>query len=158
MAKGQKKGKRKTKKAPPSNDQSETRDEFFISTKPTDAVIKESSEGASVEAENTHQEAYPKRNQDSDTAEGRTLFIRNVPFEADDESLHQFLSSFGELELAKIVRDKMTNHPRGTAFAKFVRKEDVDNILLKFSKSYVSFDLLTFFIHVKFIQIIVSVY
>nr|VZI33881.1 unnamed protein product [Spirometra erinaceieuropaei] len=70
-----------------------------------------------------------------DVCEGRTLFIRNVPFDADEHRLQEFFSAFGELEFVKIVKDKVTQHPRGTAFAKFVRKEDADRVLLDSSRT-----------------------
>ncbi|KAL5104219.1 RNA-binding protein 28 [Taenia crassiceps] len=70
----------------------------------------------------------------SDTAEGRTIFIRNVSFDADEDSLHQFLANFGKLIFVKIVKDKLTQHPRGTAFAKFESKADAESILLQASK------------------------
>ncbi|VDM25856.1 unnamed protein product [Hydatigera taeniaeformis] len=70
----------------------------------------------------------------SDTVEGRTVFIRNVSFDANEDRLHQFLTRFGNLESVKIVKDKLTQHPRGTAFAKFESKEDAENILLQASK------------------------
>ncbi|VDN13161.1 unnamed protein product [Dibothriocephalus latus] len=69
-----------------------------------------------------------------DVCEGRTLFIRNVSFDADEHRLQEFFSAFGQLEFVKIVKDKVTQHPRGTAFAKFVRKEDADRVLLDSSK------------------------
>lgn len=110
--------------------------EFFISKRPEEPLKLESTPGQISGEDNAE---LPRRGYGSDTSEGRTIFIRSVPFDADERSLYQFLSTFGELEFAKIVKDKMTNHSRGTAFAKFALKEDVDNILLKFSKSYVSF-------------------
>ncbi|VDO00955.1 unnamed protein product [Rodentolepis nana] len=112
--------------------------EFFISKCPTKPIKLEStSKEISEEVFSTQLEsALPRKGQCSDTSEGRTLFIRNVPFDADEQSLYQFLATFGELEFVKIVKDKMTNHSRGTAFAKFVLKEDADNVLIKFSKSF----------------------
>uniref|UniRef100_A0A0X3PLH5 RNA-binding protein 28 n=1 Tax=Schistocephalus solidus TaxID=70667 RepID=A0A0X3PLH5_SCHSO len=70
-----------------------------------------------------------------DVCEGRTLFIRNVSFDADEHRLQEFFSAFGQLEFVKIVKDKLTQHPRGTAFVKFVRKEDADRVLLDSSKA-----------------------
>ncbi|KAM3186910.1 hypothetical protein ACTXT7_003377 [Hymenolepis weldensis] len=107
--------------------------EFFISKRPEESLKLESTPREISEEDNAE---LPRRCYGSDTSEGRTIFIRSVPFDADEQSLHRFLSTFGELEFTKIVKDKITNHSRGTAFAKFVLKEDVDNILLKFSKSY----------------------
>ncbi|VDL60013.1 unnamed protein product [Hymenolepis diminuta] len=127
---GSKKSKKVTQLIEKMNQQD---GEFFISKRPEESLKLESTPRQISVEDNAE---LPRRGYGSDTSEGRTIFIRSVPFDADEQSLYQFLSTFGELEFAKIVKDKMTNHSRGTAFAKFVLKEDADNILLRFSKSY----------------------
>ncbi|KAL7055700.1 hypothetical protein AAHC03_022794 [Spirometra sp. Aus1] len=94
------------------------------------------SEIASV-GQNLQQQQQPRISgqRAPDVCEGRTLFIRNVPFDADEHRLQEFFSALGELEFVKIVKDKVTQHPRGTAFAKFVRKEDADRVLLDSSRT-----------------------
>lgn len=65
----------------------------------------------------------PTKGPSKDIAEERTLFIRNVAFDATEEDIGKVLEKYGELKYVLICMDKMTDHPRGTAFAQFkVRK------------------------------------
>ncbi|CAH8584224.1 unnamed protein product [Schistosoma intercalatum] len=70
----------------------------------------------------------------SDTSEGRTIFIRNLSFDVEEDALYTFFSQFGPLEFAKIVKDPATQHSRGTAFVKFVNAEDASNVLQQSDK------------------------
>lgn len=66
----------------------------------------------------------PTKGPSKDVAEERTLFIRNVSFDATEEDVGKVLEKFGELKYVLICMDKMTDHPKGTAFAQFkVRKK-----------------------------------
>ncbi|KAL8873485.1 MAG: hypothetical protein Q9174_001059 [Haloplaca sp. 1 TL-2023] len=56
--------------------------------------------------------------------ESSTLFIRNVPFTATDESLYQHFTSFGPVRYARVVVDPSTQRPRGTAFVCFWNEAD----------------------------------
>ncbi|RPA95161.1 hypothetical protein L873DRAFT_1813346 [Choiromyces venosus 120613-1] len=59
-----------------------------------------------------------------------TVFIRNLPFSTDDESLHEhFESNFGPVRYARIVMDHATERPRGTGFVCFFNLEDCDRCL-----------------------------
>ena len=59
-----------------------------------------------------------------------TVFIRNLPFSTDDETLHKhFESDFGPVRYARIVMDHATERPRGTGFVCFFNKEDCDRCL-----------------------------
>jgi len=59
-----------------------------------------------------------------------TVFIRNLPFSTDDETLHKhFESNFGPVRYARIVMDHATERPRGTGFVCFFNKEDCDRSL-----------------------------
>ncbi|KAF2202259.1 RNA-binding domain-containing protein [Delitschia confertaspora ATCC 74209] len=53
-----------------------------------------------------------------------TLFIRNLPFSADDESLQEHFEQFGPVRYARIVLDRETERPKGTGFVCFVKEED----------------------------------
>ncbi|KAF2010153.1 RNA-binding domain-containing protein [Aaosphaeria arxii CBS 175.79] len=59
----------------------------------------------------------------------RTIFIRNLPFTADDDSLFEQFSQFGKLRYARVVMDQQTEKPKGTGFVSFVRDEDATNCL-----------------------------
>ncbi len=61
----------------------------------------------------------PKR--PSDVTEGRTIFVRNVPFDSDEPALVEQFKAFGRVVYAKIVKDKATGVSRGTAFVQVRR-------------------------------------
>ncbi|CAL8104181.1 unnamed protein product [Calicophoron daubneyi] len=65
----------------------------------------------------------------SDTQEGRTLFIRNLSFDVNDAQLEDFFVKFGPLLFAKVVKDPTTRHPRGSGFVKFVSPDDAARVL-----------------------------
>jgi RNA recognition motif-containing protein len=48
-----------------------------------------------------------------------TIFIRNIPYEADEKSLKKFMKGFGEILVCKLVINKDTEEHKGTAFVKF---------------------------------------
>ncbi|VDK35563.1 unnamed protein product [Taenia asiatica] len=139
-----------------SNSDQQIPNEFFISKKPRKpSILQTIDDGSTVTVDSMNgscdiegsledirqpstkqrQSAQNQRNvRPSDTAEGRTIFIKNVSFDADEDRLYQFLSAFGKLIFVKIVKDKLTQHPRGTAFAKFESKADAESVLLQASK------------------------
>lgn len=55
----------------------------------------------------------------NDVTEGKTVFIKNVPFSATNEDLKECVSQFGPLYYALVCMDKFTEHSKGTAFVKF---------------------------------------
>lgn len=59
-----------------------------------------------------------------DERNASTIFIRNLPFSATDETLHDHFSQFGAVRYARVVVDPGTDRPRGTAFVCFWNKED----------------------------------
>ncbi|GAA48077.1 nucleolar protein 4 [Clonorchis sinensis] len=65
----------------------------------------------------------------SDTHEGRTIFVRNLSFDVDNDKLYDFFADFGALEFAKVVKDPVTSHSRGTGFVKFTRAVDAACVL-----------------------------
>ncbi|XP_072165470.1 RNA-binding protein 28-like [Diadema setosum] len=70
-----------------------------------------------------------EKQQPEDIQEGKTLFIRNVPYDCMDEDVTEVFSPFGDIEFCRVVLDQMTEHSRGTAFVKFKRKEDAEKCL-----------------------------
>lgn len=63
---------------------------------------------------------------ENDVSEKRTIFIRNIPYEANDDDLKQAFSHFGSIEYARIVRRPQTNISAGTGFIKFAKVECAD--------------------------------
>lgn len=55
----------------------------------------------------------------NDITEGKTVFIKNVPFSATNDDLKECMSQYGPLYYALICMDKLTEHSKGTAFVKF---------------------------------------
>ncbi|XP_042352256.1 RNA-binding protein 28 [Plectropomus leopardus] len=71
----------------------------------------------------------PKKLLPSDVNEGRTLFIRNLSFDTDEEGLEEVLLKYGELNYIKIVLHQDTGHSKGCAFAQFKTKEAADKCM-----------------------------
>ncbi|KAA0715143.1 RNA-binding protein 28 [Triplophysa tibetana] len=65
----------------------------------------------------------PKISLPSDVNEGRTIFIRNLSFDTEEEDLEEVLLQFGEMNYVKVVMHASTGHSKGCAFAQFKTKE-----------------------------------
>jgi len=62
-----------------------------------------------------------------DIAEGRTVFIRNLSYDTEEEDLRALMEEYiGAVVFARLVMDKVMGHPRGTGFVKFRRREDAE--------------------------------
>ncbi|KAL4929584.1 mRNA-binding ribosome biosynthesis protein NOP4 [Aspergillus undulatus] len=59
-----------------------------------------------------------------DERNASTIFIRNLPFTCDDETLYEHFTQFGPLRYARIVVDPETERPRGTGFVCFWKPEN----------------------------------
>jgi nucleolar protein 4 len=58
-----------------------------------------------------------------------TVFIRNLPFTVNDESLKEHFEQFGGIRFARVVVDRETERPKGTGFVSFYTEEDMINCL-----------------------------
>ncbi|KAJ4351774.1 RNA recognition motif-containing protein [Didymosphaeria variabile] len=58
-----------------------------------------------------------------------TVFIRNLPFTADDDSLFEHFKQFGPIAYARVVMDHETDRPKGTGFVRFYKEEDMIDCL-----------------------------
>lgn len=65
----------------------------------------------------------------SDVPEGRTIFLRNLSFDTEEEDLEGVLLKYGELNYIKVVLHPDTGHSKGCAFAQFKNKEAADKCL-----------------------------
>lgn len=70
-------------------------------------------------------EEKPKRLTDNST----TVFIRNLPFTATDDSLKEHFEKFGHIRYARIVKDRATERPAGTGFVCFFNEDDFKTCL-----------------------------
>lgn len=65
-----------------------------------------------------------------DVSEGRTLFVRNCPFDATEAEVRQTFSRFGKVASVKLVADKTGQHEHtGSVFIKFREAEGLQKAL-----------------------------
>uniref|UniRef100_UPI00398F5F3F RNA-binding protein 28 isoform X2 n=1 Tax=Pristiophorus japonicus TaxID=55135 RepID=UPI00398F5F3F len=100
-----------------------------------DNVSDDSSEDCNLESEEEEEEEEDddekpvkkeklrKSNIPADVHQGRTVFIRNLSFDTEEDSLGEMLEQFGDLKYVRIVMHHDTEHSKGCAFAQFVTKE-----------------------------------
>uniref|UniRef100_A0A8C9XW42 RNA-binding protein 28 n=1 Tax=Sander lucioperca TaxID=283035 RepID=A0A8C9XW42_SANLU len=65
----------------------------------------------------------------SDVKEGRTIFIRNLSFDTEEDGLEEVLLKYGELNYIKVVLHTDTGHSKGCAFAQFKTKVAADKCI-----------------------------
>ncbi|XP_006861165.1 PREDICTED: RNA-binding protein 28 isoform X2 [Chrysochloris asiatica] len=70
-----------------------------------------------------------KRKLPSDVNEGKTVFIRNLSFDSEEEDLGELLQQFGDLKYVRIVLHPDTEHSKGCAFAQFLTQEAAQKCL-----------------------------
>ena len=66
-----------------------------------------------------------------DVREHRTVFVRNIPFDATQEELSELLSSNRQRRIISclLVMDRISKHPRGSAFVQFGSSDDAEACL-----------------------------
>ncbi|KAF8773981.1 RNA-binding protein 28 like protein [Argiope bruennichi] len=70
-----------------------------------------------------------KKERSNDVNDGKTVFLRNVSFSTTEESLEEEMAKYGEYEYCVLVRDQLTDHPKGSAFVKFKTKESAEKLV-----------------------------
>ncbi|XP_020336407.1 RNA-binding protein 28 isoform X1 [Oncorhynchus kisutch] len=65
----------------------------------------------------------------SDINQGKTIFIRNLSFDTEEEGLEEVLLQYGELKYIKICLHPDTEHSKGIAFAQFKSKEAAEKCI-----------------------------
>ena len=101
-----------------SSIKSEDRESYMADVKVTSDAEYDSVSGKS-EPSITSTIAKPESREDV-----TTLFIRNLPFTATDDTLGEHFRQFGPVRYARVVLDHATERPRGTGFVCFYRQED----------------------------------
>ncbi|EAT39637.1 AAEL008572-PA [Aedes aegypti] len=76
--------------------------------------IKEEKDIKDVKPEITHREKNHH-----EIEEGRTVFIKNVPYDADESTIKDVMSQFGTVEKVLINKERVSGHSKGTAFVIF---------------------------------------
>ncbi|CAB3363081.1 Hypothetical predicted protein [Cloeon dipterum] len=61
--------------------------------------------------------------------DGKTVFLKCVPFSATEDDLRDCLDKFGPVQYVAICMDANTMHSRGSAFVKFKTRESADKCL-----------------------------
>lgn len=61
--------------------------------------------------------------QEQEDDENNTVFIKNLSFDTTDEDLKACFSQFGSVKYALIVKDKISNHSKGSGFVKYLKSE-----------------------------------
>lgn len=64
-----------------------------------------------------------------------TIFIRNLPLTVTEDELYRFCRKYGKIKFAKVVVDRETEEPKGTAFVKF-RESAPAQMLINYSRDY----------------------
>uniref|UniRef100_A0A8C6QNW5 RNA-binding protein 28 n=1 Tax=Nannospalax galili TaxID=1026970 RepID=A0A8C6QNW5_NANGA len=80
-------------------------------------------------AEEQEGEVSKKKKLPSDVNEGKTVFIRNLSFDSEEEELGELLQQFGALKYVRIVLHPETEHSKGCAFAQFMTQEAAQKCL-----------------------------
>lgn len=78
------------------------------------------------EASDQEKESDQEREASETQSTSFTVFVRNVPYTASDDSLYDLFKGFGPVRYARLVVDPVTERPRGTAFVSFYRQEDCE--------------------------------
>ncbi|XP_055627857.1 RNA-binding protein 28 [Toxorhynchites rutilus septentrionalis] len=60
-----------------------------------------------------------KKQNHTEIDEGRTVFLKNVPYDATDSDLKDIMSQFGIVEKVHINKERISGHSKGTAFVIF---------------------------------------
>ncbi|KAJ3658933.1 hypothetical protein Zmor_010646 [Zophobas morio] len=94
-----------------------------------DKDIEESDEEEEEEESSDEPSVKKPKFESNDVVEGRTVFIKNVPFSATNDDLKECMKQFGPIYYALICVDKFTEHSKGTAFVKFCNAEDAEKAL-----------------------------
>ncbi|KAK3696107.1 hypothetical protein RRG08_061882 [Elysia crispata] len=83
----------------------------------------EDSDDSGIDKDTTVDQKPSLTNRPSDVGEGRTIFIRNLPFSTDEEEIEECFGQFGEVKYARIVKDRNSGMSKGSAFVQFVTKD-----------------------------------
>ncbi|XP_074112947.1 RNA-binding protein 28 [Cotesia typhae] len=83
----------------------------------------------SIKKEDEESEKPRPRVLSHDITEGKTVFLKNVPFSVKNDELRKCMEQFGPVYYALVCIDSLTEHSKGTAFVKFVNVEDAEKCL-----------------------------
>lgn len=100
--------------------------------------------GSDRESENAPDEAADASDSENEPLESNkanhtdpnntTVFVRNLPYEVDDESLMEHFRDFGPVRYARVVYDHETERSRGTGFVCFFNESDAKSCVISAPK------------------------
>ncbi|XP_055464082.1 RNA-binding protein 28 isoform X2 [Psammomys obesus] len=94
-----------------------------------EGAVQSDSSAEEQEEEDVPVSKKKKRKLPSDVNEGKTVFIRNLSFDSEEEELGEILQQFGDLKYVRIVLHPDTEHSKGCAFAQFMTQEAAQKCL-----------------------------
>merc|ERR1711957_1042528 len=69
------------------------------------------------------------RSEKSDKDQCSELFVRNLPWKADEQVVSEYFSKFGKVENVKILYDRQTGKAKGIGFVNFASRSDAENTI-----------------------------
>ncbi|CAG2059089.1 unnamed protein product, partial [Timema podura] len=90
-----------------------------------DESVVEESDYDDLEADHTTNSKNTKL-MSNDVSEGRTVFVKNIPFSVTNKDFKTRMEQFGSVFYALICVDPLTEHSKGTGFVKFQTKESAE--------------------------------
>uniref|UniRef100_A0A667GEJ8 RNA binding motif protein 28 n=1 Tax=Lynx canadensis TaxID=61383 RepID=A0A667GEJ8_LYNCA len=94
-----------------------------------DELAQSDTDSEQQEDEDVQVSKKKKRKLPSDVNEGKTVFIRNLSFDSEEEELGELLQQFGDLKYVRVVLHPDTEHSKGCAFAQFMTQEAAQKCL-----------------------------
>jgi RNA recognition motif-containing protein len=64
---------------------------------------------------------------------GKKLYVGNLPFNANDDSLHEIFSQAGNVESAKIIMDRDTGRSKGFGFVEMSNDQEAADAIQRFN-------------------------
>src|SRR5215510_5789211 len=64
---------------------------------------------------------------------GKKLYVGNLPFNANDDSLHEIFAQAGSVQSAKIIMDRDTGRSKGFGFVEMSSDQEASDAIQKFN-------------------------
>lgn len=87
---------------------------------------RSNSRSASRSEERNNRRGPPARREGEECSE---LFVRNLPWKADEKVIADYFSKFGEVSNVKILYNRETGKPKGIGFVEFASRSDAENAI-----------------------------
>ena len=65
----------------------------------------------------------------------RKLFVGNLPFDTDEQALHDLFGANGTVDSVNVMRDQATGRARGFAFVEMSTEEEAQNAIDKLNNA-----------------------